>query len=158
MHNKNLAKRYTSLHEAFEKNISQIIPNEKCMPWEGFVLENGYGQLSFKGKRYLAHRLSYIYYYGEIPAGVFVCHHCDTRNCVNPSHLFLGTHRENMQDMARKGRIKGEKHPMAKMSNDNIVLMRSLHPSMPQAKLASLFHISQTQVSDILSRKSWSHI
>jgi HNH endonuclease len=74
-------------------------------------LTRGYGGLSVNEdgvwRRRYAHRLAYEVAYGPIPAGLFVCHRCDVPACINPAHLFVGTHRDNMADRDRKGRCSG---------------------------------------------------
>lgn len=83
-------------------------PNSGCWIWEGPAWSGRggrfYGCASFQGRDRLAHRVSFEAFKGPITDGLFVCHRCDNTLCVNPDHLFLGTNRDNMQDMVRKGR------------------------------------------------------
>ena len=81
-----------------------IIDGNGCWIWKKALAINGYGKIAWKEKSMPAHRISYSLFIGKIPNGTFVCHKCDVKSCVNPEHLFLGTHTENMKDMHRKGR------------------------------------------------------
>lgn len=75
-----------------------------CWIWTGAIQGKGYGYTRFEFRAYKAHRLSWLAHRGAIPAGQLVLHRCDVRSCVNPDHLFLGTHADNMRDMRAKGR------------------------------------------------------
>ena len=101
-----------SFQSVFDR--SEVMPESGCIIWAGYKNEKGYGVFS---KKY-AHRFSYEHHYKvTIPAGILVCHHCDTPSCVNPQHLFLGTQKDNIADMIKKGRaryadVNGKNNPM----------------------------------------------
>src|SRR5271166_838027 len=94
---------------------------EGCWNWIGSECSNGYGSLSItlngKHTNVLAHRLSYQLTIGAIPDGLLVCHKCDNRKCVRPDHLFLGSHKDNTQDMMTKKRGKSPPGEERNISN-----------------------------------------
>ena len=87
--------------------FDKIEMTDSCWLWKaGLRGKAGYGAFKLNGKIISAHRFSYEIHKGEIPNGVFVCHSCDIRKCVNPNHLFLGSPKDNWKDGFDKGRIK----------------------------------------------------
>lgn len=101
-----------------QRILSRVsVTDSGCWAWNGARRPNGYGNINVEGKTLSVHRASWIAFNGEIPDGLQVCHRCDVRHCTNPSHLFLGTQKDNMIDMISKGRQvlydrSGESNPM----------------------------------------------
>jgi hypothetical protein len=135
-----------------------------CWNWSGSTDSHGYGQIKWRGKSWLVHRLSYWYYERKPPKGLLVLHRCDNRRCINPDHLYLGTQTDNMRDMVNRHRqadTSGEANPRAKLTWNGVreIRRRVSHSSHPQgptlADLARTFHVSKSTVSQISRGIIW---
>lgn len=90
-----------------ERFLNKVDKTDGCWNWTASLRgKTGYGAFKINKKVIDAHRMSYLIHKGDIPSGMYVCHTCDNRTCVNPDHLFLGTAKDNWQDGFDKGRIK----------------------------------------------------
>lgn len=123
----------------------------RCWIWRD--TNKRYGEVKFRGKKHLAHRFMFELINGPIPKGLNVCHHCDTPKCVNPNHLFTGTHRDNILDSVKKGRWGA-----SKLNPSDIPTIRKLRGTMTNKTLAAKFGISVPTVEGVLYGHHWSHI
>jgi len=149
--------------DRFEKFILPE-PNSGCWLWDGSTNGRGYGSFCLHGRSGGAHRASYQLYKGAIPAGLLVLHKCDVPPCVNPDHLFLGTHADNTADMVKKGRarwgrrgqrgcVSGENNGRAKLTTADVLVIRS--SSETNMDLARQFGVHNAQISRIRHHHRW---
>lgn len=154
-----MASRRPLVDKFWEKVAKRGV--DECWLWQAAVNRCGYGRLHNE----LAHRVSWRLHNGDIPEGLGVLHRCDTPGCVNPNHLFLGTHLDNMRDALAKGRLvkvvgpklSGETHPRARLSQVQIDSIRGLLGKATQAEIGRRFGICQSHVSKIATGDRWTH-
>lgn len=138
----------------------------------------GYGQIKIKDKLHLAHRISWLMHFGEIPDGLCVLHYCDNSTCVNPSHLHLGTLGENNTERETRQRgnqpvgdrsgvrlhpervARGERQGSAKLTAESVKQIRREYKTgaFSQATLAKMHGVNQTLIGKIVNRRLWKHV
>lgn len=133
-----------------------------CWIWQKFKDKDGYGFIRVNGVRQRAHRYSYLIFVGDIPDGMVVCHKCDNPSCVNPNHLFVGTKKDNTQDMFAKGRngkfdrLKGSKHPNTSLNETDVLSI--FHSSKSYSALSKQYGVGKSSIARIKHGKTWAHI
>lgn len=130
-----------------------IDKQESCWIWKGALNRSGYGKFSMNSKTVVASRASYLLFNGDIADKKFICHMCDIPSCVNPSHLWVGSHVENMQDMVAKGRAA------SRLSVSDVLFIRELiENGCSNNEICEKFKISCGHVSNIVSKRIWKHV
>jgi len=133
------------------------VPESGCWLWEGALDRNGYGVFRLDGKATGAHRASYRLLVGDV-GQAHVLHSCDNPCCVNPSHLYLGDHKDNMRDMADKARAsRGEKCNFAKLTEDQVLQVKSMldKSGLSHREIGIKFGVSQSLITLISQGKRW---
>ncbi len=138
-----------------------------CWEWTGATtMSGGYGRLRASDR---AHRVSWEIHRGPIPAGLYVLHHCDNPPCVNPEHLFLGTHADNVRDMVEKGRniqrahpeklARGERVNTARLTVERVLeILRKHREGRSMWSLAKEYGVAPCAVQKIVHGKAWKHV
>lgn len=140
-----------------------------CWEWKLKAQASGYGLVNpqkYIGTKRMPHQVAYLVWKGPITKGLCVCHSCDNRMCINPDHLFLGTHKENTQDMWKKGRSNNVAPPpqpgganhTAKLNEFQVRVIKKLKNIVPQVLMADIFGVkSHGTIGRILRGEGWQH-
>lgn len=153
--------RRVPIEDRFFAKISKHVESNGCLLWLASCDTGGYGTIKHQGKNAKASRIAYQFAYGDFDQSLFVLHHCDNPPCVNPLHLFLGTHQDNATDKVEKGRqSKGVRSITAKLTDDQVREIRALYVPwfVTQKQLAKRFGIAEVTVNNIIHKRDWKHI
>lgn len=161
--------------ERFWDKVHVHSGGDACWEWKAGK-RRGYGQFWFNGRKRDAHRVIYAAWVAPVPDDLYVLHRCDNRACVRPSHLFLGTHTDNMRDAAAKGTFNrperlaafarvhcvrvGEASPFAKLTDDAVREIRKRHADGGESfsALGRAFGVSRTTIKQAVRRQLWRHV
>jgi hypothetical protein len=142
-------------HQKYKK-----CPDTGCWLWTASLSPGGYGQFGSQGENLKAHRVSFeLHHKRPVSEGLYVCHTCDVRHCVNPDHLWEGTFDDNMRDMREKGRgarPKGSSNGRAILDESDVCQI--LCSDLSYRQLALKYKVSKSTVAMIKQGKSWAHI
>lgn len=164
------ATRHKGQPAEFWAKVDKSGGPDACWPWTGARWTiRPYGHLERNGHKIKAHRYSWELTHGPIPTGLQVCHLCDNPPCCNPTHLFLGTQQDNMDDMVSKGRhkngsrthpeamLRGERHPRAILTASQVAEIRARYIpfEVTQSRLAREYGVSQGAISFVIRGTTW---
>jgi hypothetical protein len=138
-------------------------PETGCWRWTGWTDRNGYGRMRVGRTAWgavTAHRLSFLLHVRKPKEGEYVLHKCGNRWCVNPEHLYAGTHEDNMRDMVAHGTsTRGSKHPLSKLTDDAVLEIRRMYArKMRIIDIAAQFQLRKSTIHAIVHRKTWTHL
>lgn len=139
-----------TVKERFEESYIPE-PNSGCWLWLKYLDDEGYGRFGKDYKQYAAHRASYEIFRQPIPKNLQVLHKCDTPSCVNPSHLFIGTHADNMKDCHKKGRYSKQPKQQKLTDEDRVIIKNVPHYPGINQRLARDFGVSRQLIMRLRS-------
>lgn len=154
------------LKERFWKYVDKF-GNNGCWEWRGSLDSKGYGKIldeggAKNGKLLAAHRVSYLIHYGDITNGLYVCHKCDNRKCVNPEHLFLGTAKDNSQDMIAKNRLpkRNGETCNSKLTRSQVTEIKKLLAGKLEtiSDIANKYNVGYNVIWDISANNTWKNV
>lgn len=161
-----LPQNTTDYAENFWSKVDRS-DDDRCWPWSASKDRRGYGYFGVSKKICKAHRVAYYLTTGIDPAEKFVCHHCDNPSCCNPSHLFLGTPKDNLDDAMQKGRwaigthnrARGINSSGAKLTEEEVIGIRNAsHSGETLKSIAESHGLHTSTVWAIVHRKTWKHV
>lgn len=137
---------------------SKVDKSGDCWEWIAGKSSTGYGKFCFNGKMTSAHRIAYLFHYGFLVHNILILHRCGNRGCVNPEHLYAGTHKDNYRDMVHHGRLavfRGEDNPSSKLTESQVALIRA--SNLSTRKIGKIFGVGSATVSRIRRGIDWNH-
>jgi hypothetical protein len=167
-------QRYKNVEERFWEKVDKT---KSCWLWRSALDKDGYGIFRLNRRDWKAHRFAFLLHYSRDPNKYLVCHHCDNPSCVNPHHLFLGTHQDNRTDCVEKNRQafgdrngmrlhpesrrRGKQINTCKLTPEQVLQIRKLcRPNTPigYSFFAKLFGMNPGTISSLYNRETWKHI
>lgn len=153
--------RSKSIGKAFWEKVEKGNSDE-CWEWIASKNPDGYGNIWIDKKCQKAHRVSWVLHCGSIPENMHVLHTCDNPSCVNPKHLWLGTHQDNMRDRGQKGRngfVEGESCHLSKLTENQVLEIRRLKKGgKSNTFLSKQFGVTSTNIAEIVNGKTWRYL
>lgn len=133
---------------------------DSCWIWTAGLFPSGYGSISIDDRTYKVSRVVYELAHGKFDKKLSVLHRCDNKKCVNPKHLFLGTHRDNMNDMVKKERQSRGEDSRSKLTEKQVKKIRSVFKkgTVTKQDIADMFKVSRKLIFNIINRIAWKHI
>lgn len=152
------------IRSAAERVIRNVVVDHErgCWEWQGCVNRKGYGRILVGRSARATHRVMYQAVHGVISKDTFVCHVCDNPTCVNPDHLWAGSHQDNMNDMKTKGRSPsspGERNGRAKLTESTVVEIRTRHSGGESIRsLSRNYNVDKRTVSRLIRKLAWASV
>lgn len=152
--------RDITVKQRIKRNI--IKDDNGCWIWQKGKTQDGYGQISIGGEKRRTHCVSYEEWVGDIPEGKEVCHSCDVRGCCNPKHLFVATHKENIDDMIKKGRkasSSGSKNSNAQLTENSVKdIFFRISSGESVRDIAEYYGVGGHVISKIKTLENWKSV
>lgn len=153
-------RRETDRHRQLFDRVSKL--DNGCWEFTGYRSKKGYGEIKVDGRMEKTHRQAWLLTFGAIPLSLQVLHRCDNPPCINPSHLFLGTNKDNVADRVAKNRSgapQGEQVWSAKLSADAVRTIRHLHGlGWSNRAITAVVPVNDRSISNIVTGKTWRHV
>ncbi|KKC39889.1 hypothetical protein WH87_04800 [Devosia epidermidihirudinis] len=151
------------VHDRFWSKVD-VRGEDECWPWTASSFPDGYGCFGYEGKTHHAQRIAFLLANGEFDRSLEVRHTCDNPPCCNPAHLLLGTHADNMRDMAERGRtdyprLKGDAHPSSKLRSGQVLeIRRRSAAGESRVALGLEFGVAPSNITMIVTMRTWRHL